>query len=376
MKIEDVIILAENHFQEKENQFRKTLLKIAESEKKAGKKNNHLMLLNILNKYPEEKRYQASTGLKMFDNNKKKNESSIIKSKLYDVIYPSGIDTDKLVLSSEVQKKVDSLINEYSNKEKFEKRGIIIENRLLLCGPPGCGKTTIAYHIAKKMNLPIVYVRLDSLISSMLGQTSSNLRAIFEELNDKNVIIFLDEFDSIAKKRDDSNELGELKRVVNSLLQNIDKMPTNNFLISASNHEKLLDSAIWRRFNSVLYLDKPDSNLREVYIRNLLFEHKFHMDKISVEKASRYCSNFSFSEIQEVCMKTMKKSILNNSSDILLEDFSQSIIEVVLMYNFSKEKINYEKIIRLRENGLTLTNISELLGIPRSTLADKLKGGR
>ncbi|WP_197274815.1 ATP-binding protein [Halolactibacillus sp. JCM 19043] len=164
----------------------------------------------------------------MFDNNKKKNESSIIKSKLYDVIYPSGIDTDKLVLSSEVQKKVDSLINEYSNKEKFEKRGIIIENRLLLCGPPGCGKTTIAYHIAKKMNLPIVYVRLDSLISSMLGQTSSNLRAIFEELNDKNVIIFLDEFDSIAKKRDDSNELGELKRVVNSLLQNIDKMPTNN----------------------------------------------------------------------------------------------------------------------------------------------------
>ncbi|WP_239256407.1 AAA family ATPase [Listeria ilorinensis] len=376
MKIEDVIGLAENHFQEKETLFRKSLLKIAENEKKAGKNNNYSMLLNVLSKYPEEKKYEASSGLKMFDHNKKKDNSSIPKSKLYDVIYPSSINSDNLVLSTEIKNKINSLISEYTNKEKFETRGIIIENRLLLCGPPGCGKTTIAYHIAKKMNLPIVYVRLDSLISSMLGQTSSNLRTIFEELNNKNVIIFLDEFDSIAKKRDDSNELGELKRVVNSLLQNIDQMPTNNFLIAASNHEKLLDSAVWRRFNSILYLGKPDTKLREIYIRNLLLQHKFHMDDGSIKKASHYCENFSFSEIQEVCMKTMKKSVLNNSSNILLKEFSESIIEVVLMYNFSKKKIDYEKITKLRENGLTLTSISELLKIPRSTLADKLKGGK
>ncbi|EAD8922872.1 ATP-binding protein [Listeria monocytogenes] len=376
MKIEDVIGLAENHFQDEENLFRQSLLRIAENEKKSGENNNHKMLLKILKKYPEEKRYEASSGLKMFDYNKKKDNTSIKETKLYDVIYPTNINIDHLILSSEIENKIDGLINEYSNKEKFESRGIVVENRLLLCGPPGCGKTTIAYHIAQKMNLPIVYVRLDSLISSMLGQTSANLRTIFEELNDKNAIIFLDEFDSIAKKRDDNNELGELKRVVNSLLQNIDQMPTNNFLIAASNHEKLLDSAVWRRFNSVLYLDKPDIKLREIYIANLLLNYKFQMDSNSIEKVSRYCENFSYSEIQEVCMKTMKKSVLNNSSVISLKDFSESVIEVVLMYNFSKETVDYEKITRLRENGLTLTSISELLKIPRSTLADKLKGGK
>ncbi|EAC7122472.1 ATP-binding protein, partial [Listeria monocytogenes] len=103
---------------------------------------------------------------------------------------------------------------------------------------------------------------------------------------------------------------------------------------------------------------------------------KFQMDSNSIEKVSRYCENFSYSEIQEVCMKTMKKSVLNNSSVISLKDFSESVIEVVLMYNFSKETVDYEKITRLRENGLTLTSISELLKIPRSTLADKLKGGK
>lgn len=376
MRIEDIIELAENHFQNKEDLFRRTLLEIAENEKKSRKNNNHATLLNILKKYPEEKKYEASSGLQMFDYKNKKDDNIIKKSKLYDVINPQNINVENLILSSEIENKIKGLINEYSNKEKFESRGINVENRLLLCGPPGCGKTTIAYYIAQKMNLPIIYVRLDSLISSMLGQTSANLRTIFEEIKNKNVIIFLDEFDSIAKKRDDNNELGELKRVVNSLLQNIDQMPTNNFLISASNHEKLLDSAVWRRFNSVLYLDKPDMKLREVYITNLLLNYKFQMDRNSIEKASLYCENFSYSEIQEVCMKTMKKSVLNSSSVISLKDFSESIIEIVLMYNFSKETVDHEKITKLRKNGLTLTSISELLKIPRSTLADKLKVGK
>ena len=375
MKIEDVVELAENHFIENENLFRQSLIKIAENEKKIGKHNNYNMLLQVLEKYPKEKKYKASSGLEMFSH-KRKTTRNIMKSKFYDVTYPVDINIEDLILSIEIEGKIGGVINEYTNKEKFELRGMDVENRLLLCGPPGCGKTTIAYYIAKKINLPVVYVRLDSLISSMLGQTSANIRTIFEELKDKDAVIFLDEFDAIAKKRDDNNELGELKRVVNSLLQNIDQMPTNNFLIAASNHEKLLDTAVWRRFNSILYLDKPSQALRESYISSLLVNHKFDMVSKDIKKASKYCENFSFSEIQEVCMKTMKKSILKNSSIILLKDFTESIIEIILMYNFSKEKLDYEKIKKLRDNGLTLTSIAELLDIPRSTLADNLKGGK
>lgn len=377
MKIEDILILAESHFNEENAKFREKLLKIAENEKTLGKKKNFKLLTDILKKYPEGKEYSSSSGLKMFDFNENNKTLNIAKSKLYDVVYPKDINNDEnIILLPQINKKINGIIDEYLNKSEFESRGMTIENRLLLCGPPGCGKTTIAYYIAKKLNLPIVYVRLDSLISSMLGQTSMNLRNVFEELQNKNVVIFLDEFDSIAKKRDDKHELGELKRVVNSLLQNIDKMPTNNFLIAASNYEELLDPAIWRRFNSTLYLDKPDLPLRKRYINDLLSNYQFEMKNKDSEKASQFCGNLSFSEIHEVCMKTMKKTMLNNSSIITLKDFSESVIEIVLMYNFSQEKIDYDKLSKLRENGLTLTSISNLINIPRSTLADRLKGDK
>jgi SpoVK/Ycf46/Vps4 family AAA+-type ATPase len=134
---------------------------------------------------------------------------------------------------------------------------------LLMYGPPGTGKSRLARHIAKELGLDLYVARLDGLISSFLGSTSKNIRALFDFAAKTPCVLFLDEFDAIAKLRGDSQELGELKRVVNSFIQNLDTLGSHSIVIAATNHEELLDSAVWRRFSYRLALDFPTAELRE-----------------------------------------------------------------------------------------------------------------
>ncbi|WP_411342588.1 AAA family ATPase [Paenibacillus sp. WLX1005] len=131
---------------------------------------------------------------------------------LVDWYYPEDIEQNSLIFNQSIKEQLDNIVKEYSNRDILSDLGLDFENRLLLCGPPGCGKTSTAFLLSKLLNLPLAYVRLDSLISSLLGQTGSNIRKIFDSVNKKNVILFLDEFDAIAKKRDDNHELGIKKK--------------------------------------------------------------------------------------------------------------------------------------------------------------------
>ena len=167
------------------------------------------------------------------------------------------ISKKQIVLSKYVEEEIQAFIECYANRDELIKAGIEISNSLLLYGPPGCGKTTVAQFISSVTGLPLVTARLDGLISSLLGSTAKNIRKIFDYASKRECILFLDEFDVIAKLRDDKNELGELKRVVNSLIQNIDGLNSDSILIAATNHHELLDPAIWRRFSKVITLEKP-----------------------------------------------------------------------------------------------------------------------
>src|SRR3569833_2537530 len=127
-----------------------------------------------------------------------------------------------IILQDAVADKVEDFVKVIEHKDKFKQMGLFNQNTLLLYGLPGVGKTTIAKYISMRTGLPLVTARLDAVISSLLGNTSKNIRKIFEYADSKPCILFLDEFDAIAKASDDQHEMGELKRVINSLLQNID----------------------------------------------------------------------------------------------------------------------------------------------------------
>ncbi len=178
--------------------------------------------------------------------------------------------------------------------------------------------------------------RLDGLVSSFLGSTAKNIRKIFDYASKEPCILFLDEFDVLAKIRDDKNELGELKRVVNSLLQNIDNFSEDSILIAATNHAQLLDEAVWRRFTKVLKLDLPNEKLRRELILEFsaLMENNYQNDSKKIKVLSNAMEKFSPADIKSVIYSGAKKSILNNSEQM---NYGQIIYEIFLKNFLMKE---------------------------------------
>lgn len=182
-------------------------------------------------------------------------------------------DPDHEFIFTETQyNAVTDFISVIKDREELENKGLKILPSLLLYGPPGCGKSHLAGYIANVLGLPLYIARLDGLISSYLGSTAKNIRAVLEFASKTPCVLFLDEFDAIGKYRDDKQELGELKRVVNSFLQNFDALSKDAVLIAATNHEQLLDPAVWRRFHHHIHLKLPDAEQRQK------FWHSFSTD--------------------------------------------------------------------------------------------------
>lgn len=177
---------------------------------------------------------------------------------------------DDLVLDQALLEQLMSCVDEQSHAETLMMHGVPPRRRLLFYGPPGGGKTSAAEALARALGWPLSIIRLDSIMESYLGQTASNLRTVFDAVRwDRQVVLF-DEFDALGRSRDEHYDAGEMKRVVSNLLMLIERFTGPGIMIAATNHEQLLDTALWRRFDDVAYFGRPDDEqIRELLRRRL-----------------------------------------------------------------------------------------------------------
>jgi SpoVK/Ycf46/Vps4 family AAA+-type ATPase len=227
-----------------------------------------------------------------------------------------------IVLSRQNQQLLLSVLEEFRRNELIRSHGLRVRSKLLFCGPPGCGKTLCAEVFANEAHLPLLVANMDTLVSSYLGETATNLRRVFEYAATRPVVLLLDEFDAIGRLRDDETQHGEMKRLVNSLLQLIDKYSGTGFIIAATNHEKQLDGAIWRRFDEIAYFSLP-TRPEVARLLKLMFKN-FRAD-FSVENKVDSVPGFSHAEIERVCLNAIRRSILRRREIVDERSFDQAV---------------------------------------------------
>lgn len=205
---------------------------------------------------------------------------------------------EDLILPKEVDQAVRELIEEQQRADLLRSYGLEPRNRMLLAGPPGNGKTALAEALAEALSVPMLVVRYEAVIGSYLGETAQRIQQVFDYAKTRRSVLFFDEFDSIGKERGDVHETGEIKRVVSSLLLQIDALPTYVVTVAASNHSELLDRAVWRRFQLRCELPLPRQGQMEEWFQR--FEKRTRQNLgYSPRSLAQSLKGLSFAEVEE-----------------------------------------------------------------------------
>lgn len=214
----------------------------------------------------------------------------------------------QLLLPTAISARASEFLQSIRHRDQLTRVGAALPNRMLIYGPPGTGKTQTARWLTAQLAVPLLTVRCDTLISSLLGQTSRNLRRVFEYAQQQPCVLFLDEFDALASARGNERDVGELQRIVIALLQNIDALPEDTILIASTNHEQLLDPAVWRRFPFRVPLPMPDLALRQQLWRQFLGD--LAPTKVDWATLAEKSAGASGALLEQVCLDAKRVAVL------------------------------------------------------------------
>lgn len=223
---------------------------------------------------------------------------------------------DNLIVSEDVKEQLQFLIDEHKSKELIQKFNLPVSNKVLFYGPSGCGKTLASYVIAGELEKMMYVINLGAIVSSKLGETSKNLAKVFRQAATEDCIIFIDEFDSLGKVRDYAQDHGEMKRIVNTILQLFDYLPQNSIVIAATNQIEMIDNALLRRFDVKLKLDLPNKAQIKKLIELVLKSGNIIFDKKNViNTILKAAEGLSYYIIQKALIGAIKRSILDKNFD-------------------------------------------------------------
>jgi len=227
-----------------------------------------------------------------------------------------------LIVTNLIKGRINRIINEFIQKDKLFRNNLENRRKILFSGPPGTGKTMTASIIANELHLPIYVIMMDKVVTKYMGETSAKLRQIFDLIEDRPGIYLFDEFDAIGSHRSKDNDVGEMRRVLNSFLQFIERDHSDSLIIAATNNLELLDQALFRRFDDVIHYHLPNDEEKYSLLKCRLGSN---IDKSSLKSLLPQLESLSHAEINQACLDAIKESILND------QKLDSSLIEKTIL---------------------------------------------
>jgi SpoVK/Ycf46/Vps4 family AAA+-type ATPase len=230
-----------------------------------------------------------------------------------------------MVLGPSAQVSLNRIIVEYRQQDKLRAHGMSARRKLLLVGPPGSGKTMTAAALAGELKLPLLAARLDGLITKFMGETAAKLRLVFDAMVVTRGVYLFDEFDAIGSDRGRRNDVGEMRRVLNSFLQFLESDDSDSLILAATNHQEALDPALFRRFDDVIRYGLPGDDQVELLAKNRL--NSFGLSGVNWDEVRAAATGLSYAEVTRACMEAAKAAVLEERDRIATEDLLTTIRE-------------------------------------------------